>query len=308
MATSSGNFQYRERPLPEDFCWPDGARMAVALTFDYQGEVGLPKQYTGVRRDLKQITEHIYEPRVGIWRLLDVLERFGVSGTFPTCGRSVELYARSCEEILARGHELAAHGYEHEKLNELSLEGEAKVIELTLEAFDRVLGHRPVGWRSPYYLATEATSGLLASMGFLWQSDFHDDDLPYLLESDDGGALLHIPPQMDDWPRYWSDVDARSQSVRGNPRDILSVLVDSFEVLYRESRVAPKMLCVTLHPQIVGRPDRIVIVEEFLEHAFEKPDVWWPRCVDVLSHVNEWLSGGDVEGLRPRPEISADAS
>lgn len=275
-----------EIPVNKSLRWPNGARLACLVTFDYQGEVGLPTEYRGVRPDLKIVKEHIYEPRVGIWRILETLDRYEVPATFPTCGRSVELYPKSCHEILERGHELAAHGYEHEMLNQLPLSGEEAAIDQTLAAFQVTLGMKPAGWRSPYYLVTEDTTRLLIERGFEWQSDFHDDDLPYTL-TDGSKSIVEIPPQIDDWPRYWSDVGVYPQAVRGNPRDILSTIVDAFDVLYREAESATKLFCITLHPQIVGRPDRLIILEGFLQHARSRADVWWGRCADVAQIVRE---------------------
>ncbi len=286
----------RETGLPREFTWPGGAPLAVAVTFDYQGEVGLPSP-VGVRPNLKQVQEHIYEPRVGIWRILRVLQDAEVVATFPTCGRTVELYPESCLAILEQGHELAAHGYDHEKLSEFSLEGERGIIDRTLGAFDQVLSHRPRGWRSPYYITAPKTSETLILSGFSWQSDFHDDDLPYLLHTT-AGTIVEIPPQIDDWPRYWSDVEAPTPAVRGNPRDILSVLIDAFDVLFAEAQDSPKLLCVTLHPQIVGRPDRIVILRDFLSHMQEHTGLWIASCSDIADHVLSLL-GDSVSAAPP---------
>jgi peptidoglycan/xylan/chitin deacetylase (PgdA/CDA1 family) len=271
------------RPLPGDFRWPDHNRLAVLLTFDTQGIVGLPPS-AGQRPDFRKVAEYDYEARVGLYRVLDTLERHQTKGTFPTCGRTVELYPAACKEIIARGHEIAAHGYDHEKPNEVSMREEEAIIDRTLEAFHQVLGVRPLGYRTPYYLATDDTLPLLAARGFIWHSDFHNFDQPYFIDVG-SSQVLEIPPHIDDWSHYWSDVRSPVQSVRGSPRNILVLLKDAFDTLYEESALVPKMLCLTLHPTIVGRPERIHILDEFLRHARQKPDVWWPRCIDVCRVV-----------------------
>ena len=259
--------------------------------------MGLPDP-SGERPDLRLFTEHDYEPRVGLYRVLDTLDRYGVKASFPTCGRTVERYPEPCAAIVERGHEIAAHAYEHEKMNEFSRREEERIVDRTLGAFQSVLGQVPVGWRSPYYIATVDTVPILVDRGFLWHSDFRNDDLPYFLESDQG-SILEIPPSITDWPHYWSDVRALIQSVRGNPRDILSLLRDSFDVLLRESSETPKMLCITLHPQVVGRPDRHIILEGFLDYARQTDGVWWGRCIDVYNHLTDTGMGSGA--TRPHP-------
>ena len=277
---------WREVRLPDGFAWPGSARIAVALTFDFQGVIGLPRTHSGVRPDLRLETEHVYETRVGIHRVLEILARHEVPGTFPTCGATVELNPGTCHEMLQMGHELAAHGYDHEKPNMLTEPEEAAIIERTTRTFERVLRVTPRGWRCPYYLATHATTRLLCQAGYRWQSDYHDDDLPYRLQSA-AGSIVEIPPQIDDWPRYWSDVESKTPSVRGDPRAILSVLIDAFDVLYRESDRSPKLFCATLHPQIVGRPDRAIILDGFLGHARPKGGIWWATCGEIADLVEE---------------------
>ncbi len=292
-----------ERRLPEGFTWPDNAKLAVLMTFDTQGAVGLPDPY-GERPDLRLSMEHGYEPRVGLYRVLNTLDRHGVKASFPTCGRTVERYPEACAAIVERGHEIAAHGYEHEKVNELPRREEEAIVDRTLAAFQAVLGQIPVGWRSPYYLATVDTVPILVDRGFLWHSDFQNDDLPYFLESGTE-SILEIPTLVTDWPYYWSDVRSSIQSVRGNPRNIMTLLCDSFDVLLRESRDAPKMLCITLHPQIVGRPDRHIILEGFLEYARQHEGVWWGRCIDVYNHLTDGEPGAGAIRSHPIPDTLA---
>src|SRR3972149_6132048 len=138
--------------------WPQGARMAVVLTFDFQGEVGsipLP----GGKKNFREITEFSYGARVGIWRILDLLDIHEVKATFPTCGATAEKYPLASCEIIKRGHEIAAHAYEHEHLYQLSREAEPEVINKTIQAIKRVTGHRPLGWRWPISWTTGHTIG-----------------------------------------------------------------------------------------------------------------------------------------------------
>ena len=106
--------------------WPDGKRLAVMVAFDYQSEVGPRFMADGKTPHMGQITEYSYGGRVGIWRILDIMDRHGIKGTFNTVGVLADLYPESVKAIVDRGHEIAGHSYDHVAQWNLSEAGRAR--------------------------------------------------------------------------------------------------------------------------------------------------------------------------------------
>lgn len=253
--------------------WPNGARIAVLFSFDTQGQVGHQHYpHANGKTNFHELKLREYGGRVGIWRILDILDEYEIKGTFPTCGRTAELYPEAVKEIAKRGHEVAAHAFMHEKLYTLNRDEEREVMTKTIAALEKVTGIRPVGWRSPWYWSTENTISLNIDLGFRWNSDYHDDDVPYVIE-DGQRKILEIPPAHDDWRLYME------QPYAG--RLLLDSHKDEFDLLYKESAKNPKRFTLTYHPCIGGRPDRAKHMSELLRYIKGFPDIWFARYIDV---------------------------
>ena len=115
--------------------WPDGFKACFQLSFDYDSNSAL------VRRaplDIVAQSRGRFAPNVAIDRILDLLDQFEIKATFFTPGWTVDNFTESCEEIMARGHEMGAHGYLHERLGELSWESERGVFKRSLDSFEKI--------------------------------------------------------------------------------------------------------------------------------------------------------------------------
>src|SRR5262249_26096625 len=139
------------------------------------------------------LTQRQYDVRRGVYRILDILRRYEVKATFPVTGLTAEWYPEVVEAIMADGHEVATHAYRHLPLYRLDRDEERAEIAAATEAVKTASGGvQPIGWRSPMYTATTNTIDLLADAGYVWNSDFHNDDLPYILEWN-GKSMVEIP-------------------------------------------------------------------------------------------------------------------
>ena len=282
-----------ERLPQEPVRWPNGARIAVLTLFDYQAEVG-DWTFPDGTPNYGQITEASYGGRVGIWRLLDILDRHGIKATFNTCGMTAELYPDSVRAIVERGHEIAGHTYSHGPQWKLSLEEEVDEVRKTVASIQRITGARIVGWRCPVVQPSKHTLKILCDEGFLWDGDFLNYDLPYMLDIGDK-SLVEIPYTFstDDFPFIYGAV---KQEVGGfpGPRQTPSALYqlwkDEFDVLYAESAAKPKMFAFQQHPLIAGRAHRSLYYDRILEYIKRHEGVWFARCTDVarwwLEHYN----------------------
>lgn len=279
--------------------WPDDADIAVCLTFDTQGAIDGLRDYHagGTTRwpngdpNWWDYTERSYGMRTGLPRLLDLLDRYDVTSTFPTCGMTAEWYPESIAEIADRGHEVSNHSYSHELLVELDVDAEQKEILEGERAIEAVTGEPPTGWRSPVYSTSTRTLDLLCAQDYLWDSSFFNYDTPYVL-TDGENELVEVPTHLDDWSLYllYDGVAMHMGGTpRGTPSGVLDVLTSEFDYLYREARRTgqPRTFIYTMHPKITGRPHRTEGLERFIRHVEDKPGVWFTNIGAVAERVHD---------------------
>jgi peptidoglycan-N-acetylglucosamine deacetylase len=268
-----------------------GVRVIVLLTFDTQGDVdaAVPGYQAGAGHwsngavNYCDAAERQYDMRGGVQRVLRILRKFDVHGTFPTCGATAEWYPDIISSISGAGHEVASHGYWHKPLNEMTGGEESEEIARTTEALERVTGSRPYGWRSPMYTITERTIPLLIEQGYAYDSDLHNDDEPYVLTTKEG-SIVEIPGGLDDFGMWLSSVP---NSIHhggipyGNPFGITNILNAHFDVLYEEGLERPRVFQYCMHPKITGRPFRSLSLTAFLEHATALPGVRFMTMLEL---------------------------
>jgi peptidoglycan/xylan/chitin deacetylase (PgdA/CDA1 family) len=279
-----------------------GTKVIMLLTFDTQGDVdaAVPGYQGGAGRwsngavNYCDAAERQYDVRAGVQRVLRILDRYGVVGSFPTCGATAEWYPEVINAIAEAGHEIAAHGYMHRPLNEMSDVEEAADIEQAAEALERVTGQRPVGWRSPMYSITARTTRLLAEAGYLYDSDLHNDDWPYLLDTA-AGSLVEIPGGLDDYGMWLSSVQ---HSIHmggipyGNPSGIVSILTAHFDALYEEAQDGhPQLFQYAMHPKVTGRPFRSRSLTALLDHVTGHSGVRFTTMCDLARECREAVDG-----------------
>ncbi len=260
-----------EHHLKNKLGWPDGRRMAVMLTFDFQGGEDVRPDRNG-KINHEEWTQAEYGPRTGIWRILRILDETGVKATFLTCGAIAERYPEQVQAIIQSGHEVAGHGYHHEVARDLTLEQEREVIKKTTEMIEKRTGRRPVGWRS----CTQSVNSLelLMENGYVWNSNSFAYDLPFLWESKDR-ALVELPRQPFGDGRVYGQRDS------GTPNDALSIWKGLFDDLYEESKLGPTFCPFQFHPYISSRPGRARALREIIQHMRKHERVWFARGSEV---------------------------
>jgi peptidoglycan/xylan/chitin deacetylase (PgdA/CDA1 family) len=276
--------QLRER-------WPKDKRMAVCLTFDTQGDVdaAVPTYQLGScywaegKINFCDLTQRQYDTRRGVYRILDMLRRYEIRATFPITGLTAEWYPEVVDAILADGHEVAVHGYRHVPLFRLDEDEEREEIEAATAAVSKAIGAKPVGWRTPMYSTTPRTIGLLMEQGYLWNSDFHNDDLPYILRQD-GRRIVEIPAGLDDWELNLIQVP-ENVCMGGVPyasaSHLTDVLCSTFNMLYQESEADPRIMQYCMHPKITGVPYRAWSLESVIQHMRSHDGVWFATMEEI---------------------------
>jgi peptidoglycan/xylan/chitin deacetylase (PgdA/CDA1 family) len=266
------------------FAWPDGQRIAVTLTFDFQGGEDIRPLANGTINH-EEYTQAEYGPNTAVWRILRILEEEGVTATFMTCGAIAERYAEAVAAIVAGGHEVAGHGYHHEVARDLARDEENEVMIKTTAMIKDRAGSRPMGWRS----CTQSPNSLelLMDHGYLWNSNTFSHDRPFLWQ-DGERVLVELPRQPFGDGRTYGGRDS------GNPADTLTIWKGFFDDLYEESGDNPSYVPFQFHPYISGRPGRASTLRAIIQHMKQAGGVWFTTgsaaanwCLDEVFEVDQ---------------------
>lgn len=260
--------------------WPDGNRVAVLLSFDVDNETvyGLRDGQSSVG----PMSEGQYGARRGLPRVLDLLERTEVPATFFFPAWSLKLAPEQAEMIQSAGmHEIAVHGWIHERNTELDEATERELLERAVASLLEITGERPRGYRAPSWNFSPNTLQIVRDMGFLYESSLMADDRPYeLVAEGEPTGLVELPVSwvLDDAPLL------NPQGTRYSPpRDLMQVWIDEFDKAWEEGT----MFLLTMHPHRIGPRSRIVALEGLIEHMRSRDGVWFATHEDAAMYVRE---------------------
>lgn len=288
--------------FPPVVAWPGGARVAVSIALNYEegaessiargdavdedvsvfGGWSSPPE----RRSMMKESFFEYGSRVGVWRLLGIVQEFDVPATVFACGMALEGNPAAAEAMLKAGHEIACHGYRWRGTVGMSEEEERAEIRLGLDAIEQATGVRPVGWYVRDGI-TERTRDILVEQGVLYDSNAYCDDLPYFVEAG-GGHHLVVPYAGDtNDARFWG------QGSLSTADEFAAVLRDTLDMLLIEGESVPKMMSVGLHMRIGGRPGVAIGLRRFLQYALGREGVWFATREQI---ARWWIANA------PRPD------
>ena len=268
----------------------------VCLTFDFDTMAAWMHMFD--RATPGVLSRGEFGGRVGIWRVLELLERYSIPATFFTPGYTAETFPEAMQAIAARGHEIGHHGYLHESPTQFLGDpiGERAMYERGLEALDRVVGIRPIGYRSPGWDLTWETVGILLELGFEYDSSMAGDDYSlYFARQGDvpaltGGyrfgaetSLVEVPVSWswDDFPQFEFVNSPRfSANTLANPDKVFEIW--SSDLDYMVHRIPDGVFDLTMHPQVIGRGHRLLLLERFIEHCLTYPTLRFARVRDVV--------------------------
>lgn len=267
-----------------DFAWPRGADAAVSFTFDVDAEAGWLGEDPSYARRLTTLSEGRYGVVRGMPRILRLLAEHGVRATFFVPGHTAELYPALVEEILARGHEVGHHGHLHLRSDQVSAAEQRAEIEQGIAALAAAGAPAPAGYRSTSWELTPETFDLLIEHGFGYDSSCMGDDRPYY-ESWGGRSLLELPVHwsLDDWPRYGWNIDTGGNTAA--PGELYA----SWLAEYRMARAEHRHVVYTMHPEVIGRPQRFVELERLVAEIAAQGGAWQAPLADVAAHVRPIL-------------------
>jgi peptidoglycan-N-acetylglucosamine deacetylase len=257
--------------------WPNGARVAVALSFDVDNET--PNLRFG-QPTIGELSQGQYGSRVGLPRIVALLDRHAIPASFFIPAMSLMIDRSQVGLIKKSGrHEFAVHGWIHEMNTAVPADVERRLVQQALDTLTALTGSRPVGYRAPSWNFSAATMSIVKDLGFTYESSLMADERPYeLMQNGVATGVVELPVE-------WILDDAPLFSPRGNnyasPREVAQVWIDEFDRAYEEGT----MFLLTMHPHISGHRSRIKALELLIAHMKSKPGVWYATHQSVAEYA-----------------------
>lgn len=270
--------------------WPNGARCAVCLSFDMDGETLVHRRFPENAPDqIALAAQFRYEPAVAMPRLLSIFAAHGIKQTFFVPGWCIERYPATIEGILEGGHEIGHHGYGHARPNTQSPEAELESLLAGIEAIRRATGKRPVGYRAPAFQQSRHTLSYLLDQGFEYDSSLFGDDVPYLI-GDGHRQLWELPTDiaLDDWTQFGCLPDFGYMMQIASPRAAVEVVKAEFDAAWRHGG----MVVTVWHPFLSGRLARAEAIDGLLNYMMEKGEVWFAPMSEIARHCRNLVESG----------------
>ncbi|SDP58590.1 Polysaccharide deacetylase [Klenkia soli] len=288
MDSPARHGRYPWSPLPERplYDWPGGRRLAVYVglnleVFDFGDGLGAELAPGGGDPDVLNYSWRDWGNRVGAWRLLETLDALGLPTSVIANGRVLTECPGLVEAFLARGDELVGHGRTNaERQADLTEDDERALVAEATAALTTAAGRAPAGWLGPWISESRVTPDLLAEAGYGYLLDWAHDDQPTWLTTRDGGRILSVP-----YPQELNDIPAVvSRQVSG--QDFADMVVATFDEMLEQSRSAPLVMGIAVHPYVVGHPHRLRPLRAALAHvAAHRDDVWLTTAGAIAEHA-----------------------
>ncbi|OSI12746.1 polysaccharide deacetylase family protein [Neisseria canis] len=274
-------------------------KILVAYGIDVDAVAGWLGSYGG-EDSPDDISRGLFAGEVGSIRLLDLFDKYKLKTTWFIPGHSVETFPEQMKEVARRGHEIGMHGYSHENPIAMTREQETAVLDRSLELITGLAGKRPSGYVAPWWEFSPVTNELLLEHGIkydhsLMHNDFHPD---YVRVGDSWikidyskhpshwmkplmrgkeTPLVEIPANwyLDDLPPMMFIKKSPNSHGFINQRDVEQLWRDQFDWVYRENDYA--VFTMTIHPDVSGRPQVLLMHERLIEHINSHEGVEWCR-------------------------------
>ena len=274
--------------------WPQDARVALCVVLvlehmEWQAPEGsfqvanlsggsAPRAFP----DYARLSHREYGHRIGIFRLLDILEQHGVPATVAMDAVTAENYPFLVRHCLDRGCEIIGHGVSVSRMitSNMSEAEEREYIRSSVDSLTRATGTAPAGWLGPEYGESDRTPQLLAEAGLRYVCDWANDEQPFPMTTGDHPFFaLPLLYELDDV----ASVAQRKVTVD----DYRRRLTESFDVLHDDGANNGRVLALNWHPWLVGQPFRVGAVDAALGHMMQRGGVW----AATGSQIIDWYQG-----------------
>jgi len=258
--------------------WPDGARCAVALSFDADHDT-IPLR-DGDESPMR-ISQGQYGNRQGTPRIRRLLEREGIKASFFYPAVSALLYPDEARAVAQDGHEIGIHSWIHERNTVLPYEVERDLAFRARDTLEKVTGQLPVGMRTASWDFSPRTLDIIREMGLLYDSSLMADDDPYELLADGvPTGIVELPPE---WIRddavYWNMNRFSALRPYTPPSGVLEVFLAELDGAWEEGG----MFLLTMHPHYIGHRSRLPVLERVIAHAKARGGCWFATHAEIAA-------------------------
>ena len=275
------------RPLLK---WPNAARLAVCLLVDlghyewkqpegaFDPPTHMPPHSMNPYPDYVTVTHREYGHRVGIFRMMEILDKYSVKVTVPMDAYTADHYPTLVNECQNRGWEIIGHGITQRQAitSRMSEEVERLYIQQSLHALRQATGKPPVGWLGPEHSQSARTPKILAEMGIRYCCDFSNDEQPYRVHTPTG-ELYALPTMIEIG-------DTMGHYNRKLPlQRWVQMVKETFDVMHSDAQETGLLLAFRLHPWCVGQPYRIKYLEQIIAHLTSHEGVWISTGSEIIN-------------------------
>jgi len=260
--------------------WKNGARCAVALSFDVDHETN---ELRDGGKSVGRLSWGQYGNRVGVPKILDMLKRQDIPASFFVPAVTALLYPEEQRRIIGAGHEIGLHGWIHEVNTAVPPANERELHLRSADTLEKVTGVRPVGMRTPSWDFSDVTLAIERELGLLYDSSLFADDDPYeIVEKGEPTGIVELPVEWirDDAPYLSMN---RFQALRPytSPEAVFDIFRREFEGAYAEGG----LFLLTMHPHVITYRSRFWILEELVRLAKAKGDCWFATHAEIAAYV-----------------------
>jgi len=271
--------------------WPGGARVAfyVGLNIEHfhldRPSTSLNEATAGLVPDALNFGWRDYGARVGIWRVIESLDRHGIRASALLNSEVPDRYPQIGEAGVGRDWAWLAHGRTNSTLyTGMTVDAERAELTEVVATIEKATGRRPRGWMGPALTETFHTPALLAELGMSYLLDWTNDDQPYRLNVP---GMLSVPYTVE-----LNDLGIFTAQGRTG-QEFLQMFIDHFDQLYADSAATGRVMALALHPFVIGQPSRTKYLDKALEYVSRHPGVWLTTSDEIAEHYQGALAGQD---------------
>jgi peptidoglycan/xylan/chitin deacetylase (PgdA/CDA1 family) len=265
------HYSFRSLPAAPRFAWPDGGRIAFTVTLvldhweldpppDESPDPRIVSPLGKFRPDWLTWSHRLYGVRVGIFRILEVLDLFNLTPSVALGTEAARRYPELVDELECRDACFMAHGHFASRRITGRMTNEAEFIASARDQIAELTGQTPTGWCGQDFNESVDTPALLRDSGFHYLTDWANDDRPYLLD-----GLVALPPQPE-----WNDLECMWLR-RITPPVWSANMIEAFDVLHAEGGA---VFNITVHPWIAGQAHRVRYLRDALHGILGKREIW----------------------------------